>query len=435
MKAFQRALCMTLMIAVLLTFSACYTQRPNPSGDETQTTQAPTQTEDRTENAEEVSLRIRDVLPTENLRAFERYQSVPDGRGLYVCSGETMKYYDFDTQKTMVLCTQTGCEHADSTCTAWMGKAVGFCVYRNLWYAAVENDDGSITLRKTDPATNYRADLYTIPCPEDRVLKVGALQAAYDNIYLQMLSEYIGMEETDSANAEGQEWIVQVNTDGSAAHEIQIEGSKSMYLLGASDRYVAVLYEYYLEDLLSSEEFYAQSGSTDDGTAYNEYWLDHYLTKRVMELRLYDIATWEYEKVADKNLAFSNLPCCYGNVIAYWTLDRDTFDSTIYLLDLSTKESRPLLKTSGVVNVSVFDGRVFFVRTDEAGENTFWWLDSDGGTEQQIKNNGDTDAYVFSVWGETTDRFLGLYTGKVGISWIYKTDLYKENYEAIGALT
>lgn len=100
-------------------------------------------------------------LPAENVGTSDTlspHAANHSGPGFYY-AGQAISYAASITDKPVVLCSQSGCTHSDTSCAAYVGDASQFAEYQGQWYAMVKDADNEYTLLNMDPTTRERRAL------------------------------------------------------------------------------------------------------------------------------------------------------------------------------------------------------------------------------------------------------------------------------------
>lgn len=366
-------------------------------------------------------------------------QTAEDGQGIYYIRGKKVNYYDPELEISTVVCPQQGCLHQDSSCVAWQGDVLSFGVYRDMWYALLAEEDGSICVRQTNPSDNSREVIFRYPLPDDQsYFSVGNLYFSYGYAYFSLLT--FTANDTDGWDTVSAAELVQLDLNGGQGRIIPFEDGQDVTFVGGNETSFAVSCVYLdteTEPLLSEKEFYAQNPGVEEiyeGAAYFEYY-SKYITidHRVSELRVYDIVSGEYEMLASgSDLVVSERgKMCYGNVIVYDMLNHDTGESTLWLYDLDTAQSVCIVKDNWIVEYIILDGKVIYnvSHHQEDGGYTFHCVDIYTGEVLQIENQGQTDYMHFGIAGETLDYFIAS-DGIIRQS-LSKADYYGDNYSSV----
>lgn len=366
-------------------------------------------------------------------------QTAEDGQGIYYTSGQTVNYYDPELEISTVVCSQQGCLHQDASCVAWQGDVHSFGVYRDMWYALLEEEDGSICVRRTDPSDNSREVMFQYSLPEDQShFVVGDLYFSYGCAYFSVLTYTEHNEQDWQYHAANAAELVRLDLESGQNQRISFEDRNGVTFVGGNETTFAVICTYLdteTEPLLSKEEFYAQNPDVEEqyeGEAYLAYYskyttIDH----RVSELRVYDIASGTYEVLTSGTdlVASERGKMSYGNVIVYDLLNHDTGESALWLYDLDTTQNVCIAADNWIVEYVILDGKVIYNVSQLDGNYTFYCVDIYTGAVTQIENQGRTDFMVFPVMGETVDYVIASDGSSREI--LRKTEYYDDDYSAV----
>lgn len=116
------------------------------------------------------------------------------GPGFYY-AGQAISYAASITDKPVVLCSQSGCTHSDSSCMAYIGDARQFAEYQGQWYAIVKNSDIEYTFLKIDPTTRERQTLGHWIVEEQDILHVYGGRLAHGYAYVYIYQEKYNAQE------------------------------------------------------------------------------------------------------------------------------------------------------------------------------------------------------------------------------------------------
>lgn len=375
--------------------------------------------------------------------SFRKVQTSADGEGIYYFN-ITLRYYDCESGKSSVLCSQQGCSHTDASCVAWQGDAESVGVWNGLWYAVVA-DEESVYLRSTDPADNSREIVVKTALPDDTSdCTVSRLYFSRSYIYytISVFTETEVNYGDTSAMSEDVEGVilVQVDLEVGTSRELTFEDCREITFLGGCDSSFAMIYtgvNTEEEPLLSAEEYYAEQGSVEEayaGESYFNYESEYEYTHREQELRLYEIDTDSYELLTTDYVIASDLGrTCYGDVIAYVTRDKESGASDIWLYDLLTGQHVCLLQTENIMEYRLEDGKVICNQKLESGEYSFWYIDIYTGAVSQIANQGASNYERFSPDLETNDYFVT--ASEAAPQFLRKSDYYADDYENISGIS
>lgn len=316
------------------------------------------------------------------------------GPGFYY-AGQAISYAASITDKPVVLCSQSGCTHSDSSCMAYIGDARQFAEYQGQWYAIVKNSDIEYTFLKIDPTTRERQTLGHWIVEEQDILHVYGGRLAHGYAYVYIYQEKYNAQEIRILPSE--EHYERISLTTGENQVLSIDGS----ILAASETYVfTVDREYDHEKNLGPDPVYAI-------------------------LREYDLTDGTCRVVSDTTDGFHATPdpnTTYGDLLIWQRGD------TLFVTDVSTLEQREVLTMPNIINYFLMDNRVFFLTRDDAGIIKVYHQLLTGGDPVQLYNEGQTDGMVYSIIEEGNDYFAGPYHEKSG-HLCSKQDFYAERYD------
>jgi hypothetical protein len=349
-----------------------------------------------------------------------------NGRGVYVPLG-SLYYFDFETEEKMVMCTQSGCKHIDTSCAAYLDGADSFAEYRGKWYIVKDMDDSQyIQMTEIDPADGTRRVICTILRDDADMIYWGGCSFAYGNGYLYASTRTLFPD----GSSEYEELLYLVDLESGECEQIARTAEyETAMVLGASED-IVLLQRYSLSgDMLSEAAYKKQYGQDADYLEYSGAFLEEHHT---IELGIYDLESKHYSVIADEeNDGFqhsSNYKFCYENFVIYELGD------ALMLYNLTDNTSRKLLTRENIVNYQLKDGKAIYI-VYENDEYRIYHIDLETGESANLKNNGRTDVMQFSISCETDDYFIGIFHGQEGTCWIKKTDFYNDDYSNVKRLT
>lgn len=399
----QKGISLILMLSLLLCLCACV----NNDSDQPLTTDDPlTSHIDAVDAPDDVQ---QFNIPEENLSAGSvQLYAVPSttGNGYYT-GNKVLKYTDVDTKQTVVLCAQSGCDHSDASCQAWIGEQVEtICVYRDVLYATIIEDGGAYVFLKKDIATGERTiidtwdqeDLSNVTLGRFADMKCDVLVSV--NITLETEAGEVFM--TSETN--------QIIYDLATGEKYELPKDYYGWSIGAicGDRLL----------LTFNGPYYAYTLET----IYGEDYQAHYKPSKMVE---YNMTTGESKTIATEaeGLLFTGDPATtYGYLYVYQMGD----DFCIY--DLESSTSRVITTMENVTNFWILDHKLFLIEKLIDGESSkiyIYYMDIDGGDLIRMENNGNTDVMYFGVSWEGNGYFVGT---RGGNKVIRKEDFYAENY-------
>lgn len=366
-------------------------------------------------------------------------QTTEDGQGIYYTSGQKVNYYDPELEISTVVCPQQGCLHQDASCVAWQGDILSFGAYRDMWYALLAEEDGSICVRRTDPSDNSREVIFRYSLPDDKSrFSVSDLYFSYGCAYFSVLTYTEHNENAWQYDAVNAAELVRLDLESGQTQCISFEDGNGVTFVGGNETTFAVVCTYLdteTEPLLSEEEFYAQNPGVEElyeGAAYFDYYSKYTMIDHlVSELRVYDITSGAYEVLASGTdlVASERGKMCYGNVIVYDLLDHDTGESALWLYDLDTTQSVCIARDNWIVEYVILDGKVIYNVSQLDGNYTFYCVDIYTGAVSPIDNQGRTDFMIFPIMGETVDHMIA--SNGFSRESLHKTEYYDDDYSSV----
>lgn len=372
--------------SLLLVIFLCACGTSTPSDDTKTDPQQPTQGEVETF-----------ALPGENVSTVSATTDrAPNhsGPGFYY-AGQAISYAASITDKPVVLCSQSGCTHSDSSCMAYIGDARQFAEYQGQWYAIVKNSDIEYTFLKIDPTTRERQTLGHWIVEEQDILHVYGGRLAHGYAYVYIYQEKYNAQEIRFLPPE--EHYERISLTTGENQVLSIDGS----ILAASETYVfTVDREYDHEKNLGPDPVYAILREYDltDGT-----------------YRVVSVTADGFQPTVDPNTT-------YGDLLIWQRGD------TLLVTDVSTLEQREVCTMPNIVNYWVMDNRAFFITRDDEGICKVYHQLLTGGDPVQLYNEGQTDGMVYGIIEEGNDYFAGPYHEKSG-HLCSKQDFYAERYD------
>lgn len=315
------------------------------------------------------------------------------GPGFYY-AGQAISYAASITDKPVVLCSQSGCTHSDTSCAAYVGDASQFAEYQGQWYAMVKDADNEYTLLNMDPTTRERRAL-----GHWKETGQGTTRA-----YLYLLSHGYAYVTIRRETYDPQTFTCQQQPDEKIRIALATGESQVLAVAGsitaASENYVFTVDRTYDENQLGHNPVYAalREYNLTDGTC-----------------RVVSDTADGFRPTADPNTT-------YGDLLIWQRGD------TLLVTDVSTLEEREVLTMPDISIYWVMDSRAFFLTRDDAGIVKVYHQLLTGGDPVQLYNEGQTDGMVYSIIEEGNDYFAGSYHEKSG-HLCSKQDFYAERYD------
>ena len=315
------------------------------------------------------------------------------GPGFYY-AGQAISYAASITDKPVVLCSQSGCTHSDTSCAAYVGDASQFAEYQGQWYAMVKDADNEYTLLNMDPTTRERRALGHWKAEENEHIQVSFHLLSHGYGYV-----YIGWETYDPQTRTYQtqpDENIRISLSTGEKQVLAVEGD----ITAASENHVFTVDRTYDENQLGHNPVYAtlREYNLTDGTC-----------------RVVSDTADGFRPTADPNTT-------YGDLLIWQRGD------TLLVTDVSTLEEREVLTMPDISIYWVMDNRAFFLTRDDAGIVKVYHQLLTGGNPVQLYNEGQTDGMVYSIIEEGNDYFAGPYHEKSG-HLCSKQDFYAERYD------
>lgn len=371
--------------SLLLVIFLCACGTSTPSDDTKTDPQQPTQGEVETF-----------ALPGENVSTVSATTDrAPNhsGPGFYY-AGQAISYAASITDKPVVLCSQSGCTHSDTSCAAYVGDASQFAEYHGQWYALVKDADSEYTLLGMDSTTRERRTLGHWKAEENEHIQVSFHLLSHGYGYV-----YIGRETYDP-----QTFTYQQQPDEDIRIALATGESQVLAVAGsitaASENHVFTVERTYDENQHGPIPSYAI-------------------------LREYNLTDGTYRVVSDTADGFQptvDPNTTYGDLLIWQRGD------TLLVTDVSTLEEREVCTMPNIVNYWVMDNRAFFITRDDEGICKVYHQLLTGGDPVQLYNEGQTDGMVYGIIEEGNDYFAGPYHEKSG-HLCSKQDFYAERYD------
>lgn len=347
----------------------------------------------------------------------------PSGDGFYIPGTKIINYYDIYSKKLIALCSQVGCNHVDESCEAWIGNNVSlFTIYNGQWIAIDNEESGSVIVRSINPQSRARRVIYELQSSEDVTYFAGNGFAAYDNLYLT-LSE---TRRNEFGGYSSESTFVRLDMKSNKLEEIlKFSDGFNAQFAGATASKVLFLVNSLNIDIMPLSEYSSQNSAGDYSEYLNEMWSKYSTT----ELRLYDIDMSTYDVVdsGDLWISTSQFLCRYDDYSLY------AKSGELYLYNLANNTKQLMSNRDGIINFWIMDGKVFYITSDN-GIHLFY-CNLDGSNEIEMKHSSNSNAIIFSASAETDSVFYGNYYDEAANKnikgWIYKSDFYSENYDAV----
>lgn len=342
----------------------------------------------------------------------------------YYIGGNTIKFYSFETETSFVVCSQPGCSHTDSECSAYLGSQASYAVYHDAFYAI-----------EMSWSSNSTARIYTIKSREvsdtswNTLWEYNETPYAGDNIQARIGGGYIAILINEFV-LEGDETITYSQL---VAIDLQTgEVSKIMpttkllmggyNLWGVAEGSAIVSFSGFSEEVYNYDEYAANAD--EDNNSVEDWYL--YLDDRRTEKYIcYDLSFGEATIIAegdrDALMALTDPHVVYNGRFYYY------HNGSFMSYDIKNGLTSELMSTSDVINLVVLDGKLFYIIKDAEGVFDVRYYDLETGQDSKLKNGTIDTGIVFGVFEENGTMFFGLYNGVRHV--ISKDDFYAGLYE------
>lgn len=345
-------------------------------------------------------------IPKENLHGGNTSlrgaaSTVSDG---YFYGRQYLRYYDAQSGRSMILCSQPGCPHSDSSCMAWLGNATSILEYQGMFYYVVSDDAGERLFVK-DLSTGENTEMDAWKHTEEFYYSCVIGLCAYHQmtVLVRRIPNYAEVPDGKESRT-----LFLYDLETGDKRELLWEQEGESIGIFAMNREYAVVQCH--KDTLGEEEF----------APFSDY-----------SLRLYRFSDGSYTTISsEKENGYypSGDPARnYGNLVVFQEKD------TLCLYDLEKQEKRELLTAENISNYWILDNKVFFIQgvtPQGAPERTVTvsYADLETGRSVRLGNGGNTKVMEFGIHWEGDSFFVGNWKG--GRYIIPKADFYLDNYEA-----
>ena len=365
-------------------------------------------------------------VPTENVTSgiMCACMQTQDGFWLWTMGGKRITAFEPANGATYTPCSQVGCKHTDTTCSAYFGTIEDLVEYDGSFYALVSGDDfSSISLvtrpvsggalqtlarwKATDENTDYRCNLRCI---------------SFGKAYIGVIKLIRGdIAENGSYTEEKQSKLVSVDLK-TGEISTAIEEASQYALYGVWENTAIFRVTEMVEDAPEFEEWLAQQ---PEGTAWDEY--DRQFIRYRFLTR--NLQTGEEQVLVDTSENFVmtvDFNRCWNQFVVYQV------NNSLYVYDMEKKASKLLVTPKeSVRNYWIMDGCVnYLVRWDDAVGA--FAVDVATGEISEIDNHGaglleysplyESDGYFVGVNGKSENDARNYY--------IRKEDYYSGNFSA-----
>ncbi len=335
------------------------------------------------------------AIPSENITFSDFYGSsrCPSQKGgYYYSSGKYLIYRQLNGDP-VTLCIQSGCEHSDESCAAYMGGSIE-CMgeYHEKLYAIV-SDDTTTKIVCHDPSTGEHETL--LSSEKNRTKENGDYESimygfqtiAYGKLYYATIISTLALDSDDAVQTMTS---YEYNLDTGENREMP----ESFRCVGPAGGLVF--------------EVINESDSEDGKERY--------------QLSLYNMETFEKKVIVDSEhdglTEYVDYQYLYGSAQVY------RCNNTLYTFDVVTgKITEVVAPEDRITNFWFLDNKVFYITHNEQEEAYFWYVDMSDLIPVQIKNKGNTEVMEWSLGTEGTDYFNSTQNQILS-----KEDFYNENY-------
>jgi len=384
--------------------------------------------------------------------------------GIFYQKNSLMRYYDFEANKSYVLCDKPNCKHSDSSCGAWYGNmldATGLALYgENLYVVKRNSERNTYELISMDMTGGSQKIVYSLDIgdmePGAWVLStIRRVYYAGGMAWFSVQYQYVG--EAGESGEFYSERIIGVNLrDGKAVTLNELSRDNAEYTIElVSKDYILICKDWSALEKLSQRAFneallqgeYAEFSNAAD--PYYEYQLWYLKNRDLMfSCLIYDVNSGEMSEfdsgkvkiTYDENgLVSGSLPKytfkgMYDGKIIYGIPDYEGY-SPVYIYDVKKNGSEHILDIenggtlitamSGDVMSSVtHDEKILYCLYTENETAKIYYYDLK--TKEHVELFEDKRNITFRMIGETSDKYIGMIYGDSGPGSAYMID--KEDY-------
>ena len=334
-----------------------------------------------------------------------------NGDTLYRIHNQTISYLDIESpEQDILLCSQTGCEHKDESCAAYIGNAEYFLAYKNIWYTLVQESDTSVILKSYDYANNTRKEIAVYQTDPGSDLEVNSICADHDFLYVS-LREFTESEDRNEIIVK--DYTVKTDLSGKNSEIVLGPHNPSGQFIGCH------------KDLMIYEDVRLKESAVDldtwisEGKNAEEY-PDYIDAMTIHELHRKDLS-------AGEDICICDYP---GNTSVYSVNERYfVYNDTkhVYIYNFETGET---LQTADdrIINTELFDGHVFYItRKEDNSVNLYSFPLNSINSVSCLTENSSSPVVPFSLIFETETGFFGL--SDSSFCWIRKDDFYCSQYD------
>ena len=400
--------------------------------------------------------------------------------GIFYLKDGQMKYYEFASEQSYVLCGRANCRHKDESCPAYydwekINSVVGLAMVGDARYVVKRNEEANTCdLLQTDLYGEQQKVIYSLDIGDYQpgnwvVSEVSYVYYTRNMAWLTVRYQYV--EEDGGSGFYNQNCVIGVRlSDGEELYRTALElnaGTYSLVLLSAD---YAVLEKTWDEvPQITEEEFYAamEAGEYPEYSAldnpYGAYYEEWYSGERQpqYELILYDITSGQstvvdsgpmrlfYYETGELQASITGrtyMGQSYDGRILYdeWGPDYDYESGSmdVYAWDPQTGTEESILHIEkgnililnglgGIYLRVAEEGRQFYYYTRTGSEGEIYKIYSyslETGESEMLFETDEASA-LFNLQGETEEFLFGLF-GDKGFCRIEKEEYEKGNFDA-----
>lgn len=387
------------------------------------------------------------------LRELGEYGFVAYEEGIIYCTNHVVKILDYNANKTKVLCSDPGCRHKDSSCSAWIGDdySGGFAAYCDdcYYYVLSNNKTGYLELKSLssdwdNQRTIYRfnhsnysdgAKIYNIKTVYYIVGGTAIIEAEYGNVYAA---------KTSSSLYEPVEYKTIIIVLDLKSERI-LDEIENYSIHSVSGNTVVLSRVCWSEELVSKDSF--EIDNTFD--SYEDYMNWYYLNcSRYYETAVYDLLTQDFFVLLSEE--FDRYIDTYGitqHISTYYVLGTDgdslfisrqnnsNRGEDIYAINIRTSDIKKIyhITNGAVLTVGIADLNSlidshhlhFVVYDSEKKYGDVYILDLKTGIEKYIYK--DVWNIEYRILSETKDSFV-VNTSDGQYFKIFKNDYYAGDF-------
>ena len=398
--------------------------------------------------------------------------------GLFYLKDGQMKYYEFASKQSYVLCGRANCRHKDESCPAYydwekINSVVGLAMVGDARYVVKRNEEeNTYDLLQTDLYGEQQKVIYSLDIGDYQpgnwaVLEVSHVYYTQDMAWLTVIYQY--MQESGSSIS-SQNGVIGVRlSDGEELYHSAMElngGSYNIALLSAD--YAILQKEWDEVPQISEEEFYVAMGAgeyaeySDNSNPYEAYYNDWFSGKRqpMYEFDLYDVASGQttmmdsgemrlfYSENGDLQGLATNrsyMGQCYDGRILYYEWGPNfSFDhggsTDVYSWDPVTGDVKTILHMDNGYICTINSQGETYIELTNHGRQFYYYMPTEDNEEYMMyaydleMDESETlfssdNPNKFNLWGETENTYFGSFDG-MSFYLISKEEYRKGNFNA-----